>query len=161
MNFGLGYLLGEALPLSLTINSTVQKVGEAPTFTLIGAPPGATVLWSSYHDGVATGEFNAGYGQTVEANGTAKLTGGNWTQDQVGVWTKEVLIQDAAGSNSRAMVQFRVVPAAASATPTAPAPSNQVGSFWDNPLFTIGDVAVTPVIAGVALVALYFFTKKR
>ena len=154
--------LGEALGLQLTINNQLQHVGEAPIFTLIGAPPGATVLWSSYKDGVATGEFNTGYGQTVEANGTARLTGGNWTADQVGVWTKEVLIQSPDGTNNRAMVQFRVVPAA---SVTAVPPSSPVaasGQDWfSTPLFSIGTLEVTPLTALVGFGALYFLTKKR
>lgn len=152
--------LGEAIPLQLTINSQIQEVGKAPVFTLIGAPPGAQVLWSSFKDGVETSEFNAGYGQVVESNGTAKLTGGNWTEADLGVWTKQVLVQDANGTNYRGMVQFRVVPAAAAApAPTGPATST--GSFWENPLFSIGDFEVTPAVAGIGLAALYFFTKKR
>jgi hypothetical protein len=153
--------LGEALGLQLTINSPLQRVGEAPIFTLIGAPPGATVLWSSYKDGIATGEFNSGYNQTVEANGTARLTGGNWTADQVGLWTKEVLIQDAAGNNNRAMIQFRVVPASVTAVPST-TPVAASGQDWlSTPLFSIGTFEVTPLTALVGFGALYFLTKKR
>lgn len=152
--------LNEALPLQLTINSQIQEVGKAPVFTLIGAPPGAQVLWSSFKDGVETAEFNAGYGQMVESNGTAKLTGGNWTEADLGVWSKQVLVQDAAGNNYRGMVQFRVVPAAAASPVTSPTPAG--GSDWlSNPLFAIGDFEVTPVVAGIGIAALYFLTKKR
>lgn len=153
------YGLGEAIPLQLTINSQIQEVGKAPVFTLIGAPPGAAVLWSSFKDNVETGEFNSGYGQTVESNGTARLTGGNWTDADLGIWTKQVLVQDAAGNNYRGQVQFRVVPAAAASPVTSPTPAG--GSFWENPLFSIGDFEVTPAVAGIGLAALYFFTKKR
>lgn len=153
--------LGEPLPLQLTINSQIQRVGEAPVFTLIGAPPGATVLWSSYKDGVATAEFNAGYGQHVESNGTAKLTGGNWTTADEGVWTKEVLVQDASGQNYRGMIQFRVVPATNSAASPVPTPTPASGDWLHQSLFSIGDFEVTPIVGGVALAALYFLTKKR
>jgi hypothetical protein len=154
--------LGEAVPLQLTIDTPYQTVAGTPRFTLIGAPPGATILWSSYKDGVATAEFNASYGQLVEANGTARLDGGPWTAADVGNWTKEVLIQSPDGTNNRAMVQFRVsaasVPAASGTVGTAQQP---VGSFWENPLFSIGDFEVTPAVAGIGLAALYFFTKKK
>ncbi len=154
--------LNEALPLQLTINSQDQMVGEAPVFTLIGAPPGATVLWSSYKNGVATGEFNSAYGQLVEANGTARLTGGNWTDADKGVWTKEVLVQSPDGTNNRAMVQFRVVPASQSPALPVPTPIPASGSDWlSTPLFNLGSVGVTPVVAGVTLAVLYLFTKKR
>lgn len=152
--------MGAALPLSLTIDTPYQVVGGAPKFTLIGAPPGATVLWSSYKDGVATAEFNAGYGQMVEANGTAQLDGGPWTTADVGVWTKEVLIQSPDGTNNRAMVQFKVS-AAPTPTTTPSTPATHVGNFWENPLFSIGDFEVTPAKAGIGLAVLYLFTKKR
>lgn len=161
MNFaGLGFM-GAALPLSLTIDSQNQVVGGSPKFTLIGAPPGATVLWSSYKDNVATGEHNASYGQVVEANGTAQLEGGVWTDADRGVWTKEVLIQSPDGTNNRAMVQFRVSAAQTPTTPSTPVPVNQGGSFWENPLFSIGDFEVTPMIAALGLGAAYLLTKKR
>jgi hypothetical protein len=152
--------LGEALPLQLTIDTPYQVVGGSPKFTLIGAPPGATILWSSYKDGAATAEFNAGYGQLVEANGTAQLSGGAWTEADKGTWVKEVLIQSPDGTNNRAMVQFRVSTASTPTTPTTPA-AQPASDFWTNPLFSIGDFEVTPAIAGVGLAALYFFTKKR
>lgn len=152
--------LGEAVPLQLTIDTPYQVVAGAPKFTLIGAPPGATILWSSYKDGIATAEFNASYGQLVEANGTARLDGGPWTAADVGTWTKEVLIQSPDGANNRAMVQFRVSAASSPTTPASPS-AQPVGSFWENPLFSIGDFEVTPAAAGIGLAALYFFTKKK
>lgn len=108
--------LGAALPLSLKINTPYQIIGEKPVFTLIGATPGATVYWSSYKNGQPTGEYNASYGQVVEANGTVELEGGQWTENDIGTWMKEVLIQSPDGTNSRAMVQFAVSPAAAANT---------------------------------------------
>lgn len=152
--------LGDAVPLQLTIDTPYQVVGGAPKFTLIGAQPGATILWSSFKDGVQTAEFNSSYGQLVEANGTARLDGGAWTTADIGTWTKEVLIQSPDGVNNRAMVQFRVSAAPATAgTPTTPQPA--AGNFWENPLFQIGDFPVTPLVAGFGLVVLYLFTKKR
>lgn len=152
--------LGEAVPLQLTIDTPYQQVGGAPKFTLIGAPPGAAILWSSYKDGSATGEFNASYGQLVEGNGTAQLNGGAWTEADKGTWIKEVLIQSPDGTNNRAVVQFRVSASAPTTAPTSPV-APHVGSFWENPLFSIGDFEVTPAVAGIGLAALYFFTKKK
>jgi hypothetical protein len=140
--------LRDALPLSLRIDSLAQVVGGKPVFTLIGAPPGADVYWSSYKDGAATGEFNSSYGQKVESNGTAQLTGGEWAAGDVGRWTKEVLIQGPDGSNNRAMVEFKVsavpvtVPAGSAAPPMAAA-----GNFLSEPLFAIGSFQVTGLIA--------------
>ena len=152
--------LGEAVPLQLTIDTPYQVVSGAPKFTLIGAPPGATILWSSYKDGAPTAEFNSAYNQTIEPNGTARLDGGAWTSADVGTWIKEVLVQAPDGTNNRAMVQFRV--SAAPSSTTSPAPAAQpANDFWTTPLFSLGDFDVTPVIAGVGLAALYFFTKKK
>jgi len=152
--------LGDELPLQLTIDTPYQVVSGSPRFTLIGAPPGATILWSSYKDGAPTAEFNTSYNQQIGSNGTARLDGGAWTAADVGTWTKEVLIQSPDGTNNRAMVQFRV---SAAPTPTSlPSPSAQPASdFWTTPLFSLGDVEVTPAVAGIGLAALYFFTKKK
>jgi len=153
--------IGDALNLKLSIDNPLQKVGDTPTYTLIGAPPGAAIYWSSYKDGEPTGEFNSSYGQTVEANGTARIAaGGPWTDANTGVWIKEVLVQDAEGNNHTAMVQFRVVPASAQASPTTSTPTS-AGSFWENPLFSIGDFDVTPGVALLGFGLLYLATKKR
>lgn len=154
----LGYLLGAALPLSLTIDNPYQVVGGKPKFTVIGAPPGSTVYWSSYKDGVATGELNAGYSQVVESNGTAVLEGGEWKTEDAGIWIKEILVQTPDGANHTAMVQFRVG-ALAPATAT-PAPASG-GGFLNEPVFTFGDYDITPLHLAIGAGALYFLTKKR
>ena len=156
---GLGDL-GEALPISLTINTPYQIVGGKPVYTLIGAPPGVTVYWSSWKDGTETGELTSSYGQTVEANGTAKLEGGAWTDAQVGTWTKIATVQTPDGQNHTAMVQFRVSPTAP-ATGTVPAATGT--DFFSTPLFYLGSYGITPIIAGVGGFLIYklFLSGKR
>lgn len=157
--------LRDALPLQLTIDSPSQVVGGKPTFTLIGAPPGATVLWSSYKDGQATGEFNSSYGQMVEANGTARLVGGDWATGDVGTWIKEVLVQTPEGANQRAVVQFQVrnapatIPPGAPGSPAIPTPAG--GDFFSKTLFSIGSFHVTGGLALAAGAALYFLSGKK
>lgn len=168
MNYGLnGYgiglgWLGAALPISLSINSPIQVVGQTPTYRISGAPPGAQVTWTSFKDGVATGEDMAGYsGQVVESNGTVELTGGAWTADNVGQWIKQVRIAAPDGAVSQAVVMFSVVPA--SGQGGAP-PVATGGSFLSNPLFYLGEFAITPgVLLGAAVAAWAFksVTSKR
>jgi len=151
-----GFGLGEALPLSLTIDTPFQTVGGKPTFKLIGAPPGAAVYWSSYKDGVSTGEYNSGYGQKVESNGTASLVGGEWKAADAGNWIKEVLVQDG-DKNYTAMVQFRVGGAAPAAG--SPPPSSG-GNFLTDPLFSIGDFEITGGILLIGIGAFFLLKKK-
>jgi len=151
--------LAEALPLSLTINTPFQTVGSKPVYTLTGAPPGATVFWSSYKDGVPTGELNSAYSQIVESNGTARLEGSEaWKETDQGTWIKIALVQTPDGANHTAMVQFRVG-AAAPAPGSAQAPSG--GNFLTDPLFSIGDFEVTGGIALVGGFVLWKLISKR
>lgn len=154
--------LGEALGLKLSIDNQFQRVGDTPVYTLIGAAPGVPIYWTSFKDGEPTGEYNTTYpGHVVESNGTARLVaGGPWTDSDVGVWTKQVLVQDADGNNSIAQLQFRVAPASAQASPATGAPT-PTGSFWENPLFSIGDFEVTPGLAFLGFGIFYLATKKR
>ncbi len=153
---GLSGLAG-ALPLSLSINSIYQTVGSAPTFRLVGAQPGAVIYWSSYKNGQPTGEYNASYNQTVEPNGTVELEGGQWTNDDIGTWTKEVLIQSPDGTNNRAMIQF-TVSAPASSTP-ADAPASGIGSFLSGRINIAG--YQIPTVLPIGLAAYWLFIKKR
>lgn len=149
--------LNGALPLSLTIDTPYQVVGGKPKFTLVGAQPGATIFWSSYKDNKATGEFNASYGQVVEANGTVELEGGAWVAGDVGRWMKEVLIQSSDGTNNRAMVQF-VVEEPAPAGGTTPPPSSSVADFLKQG-FQLGGVTI-PYWIPIGLGAYFVFKKK-
>jgi hypothetical protein len=153
---GLGYLSGlaGALPLSLSIDSLRQVVGGKATYRLSGAPPGTTVLWSSFKNGKETGELRSGYGQVVEPNGTLELTSEAWRTDDVGNWIKTVEVIDAEGKSSTAFVEFMVAeaPVAAAAQGYVPPQSNV--------LFYLGDFAVTPGIAIAGGLALLLLTGK-
>lgn len=143
----LGSLNG-ALPIGLSIDSTTQIVGKQPTYRIVNASPGAQVYWSSEKDGNATGELRAAYGQTIEANGSLEITGGNWRQEDEGRWRKAVEIPNPDGTVSEASVYFQVLPAQAA----APIPVVNTGSsFFQTPLTYIGDFAITPLTVGWAL----------
>lgn len=155
--------LGEIL-LSLGVDKRRYEVGEAPKYIVQAGIPGSRVLWTSFKNGIATGEFNADYGQVVGANGTAELIGGPWTDADAGQngsqWEKQALVIAPDGSQQLVQTFFSVSPkAAGAATPTVP--SSAVGSFWENPLFSIGGFDITPPIAIAAAIGGYFLTKKR
>jgi hypothetical protein len=113
--------LAAPLPITLRINTPYQTVGGKAVFTIVGAPPGAEVYWSSYKNGVATGELNASYGHKIEPNGTTTIESAAWTTDQTGDWIKEILVKDSSGQVYTAMVPFAV-------RPTPPASSVDTGS---------------------------------
>ena len=145
--------LGAPIPITLRIDRPVQTVGDKATFAIIGAPPGAPIYWSSYKNGVATGELNADYGHRTESNGTAQIQMTQaWTADQAGDWIKEILIQDGAGNNYTAMVVFRVIPAPVAAP--APAPTGGGGGILGGS-FQIAGVSIPnwlPLVAVGAVV---------
>jgi len=144
--------LGEALPIRLVIDNPIQVVGQRGTYRVIGAPPNAEIFWSSYKNGVATGELNASYGHKVEPNGTASISmGAPWTDDQTGNWIKEILVKDSAGNISTAMVPFTVIGAGSGATP-APASTNPLTSSIN--IAGINIPVWVPVAAVVAVVAM-------
>lgn len=151
--------LGEIL-LSLGVDKRRYEVGEAPKYIVQAGISGSKVLWTSFKNGAATGEFNADYGQVIGANGTAELTGGPWTEADKGNWEKQALVIAPDGSQQLVQTFFSVSPkAAGAATPTTP--SSAVGNFWENPLFSIGGFDITPPIAIAAAIGGYFLTKKR
>lgn len=156
---GIGNLRG-AVPMTLSIDATYQTVGGKPRFTLIGAEPGATVYWSSYKDGKQTGEFNASYGQVVASNGTVELEGGDWTEDDIGIWIKEVLIQSPDGTSNRAMVQFQVSPAASTngSEPAATSSGFNLSNIFTGS-FNLGGYQI-PNLVPIGIGAYFLFIKR-
>lgn len=154
--------LSAALPMTLSINSPYQIVGSKPTFRLIGAAPGAVVFWSSYKDGKQTGEHNASYNQTVEPNGTVELEGGQWTENDIGTWIKEVLIQSSDGTINRAIVQFAVSPAAAASASAGAGTQATAGGFSNivSGSFNIAGYQV-PNLVPIGIGAYLLFFKRR
>lgn len=145
--------LGEAIPIRLVIDNPIQTVGTKGTYRVIGAPPGAEIYWSSYRNGVATGELNASYGHKIEPNGTAQITmGAPWTDEQTGNWIKEILVKDSAGNISTAMVPFTVVGANVPAAKTTTSGTGLLSST-----FNLGGFQLpvwVPIAAIVAVVAM-------
>jgi len=107
----LGFL--GAIGLSLSTDKRSYQVSESPVYSIVGAVPGSIIAWTSYKNGQSTGEYQANYGQVVDANGTAQLTGGAFTDADKGSWQKEAIVIAPDGTISNAAVSFSVSPASA------------------------------------------------
>ena len=147
--------------LSLSMDKATYKVGESPIYRITGAIPGATIAWSSTKNGQQTGEYQASYGAKVDANGTAEVTGGAWTDADKGQWTKTAMILKPDGAYDLSNVaSFSVIAApVAGGSPVNPVNS---GGFLDGNvnLPIVGSVSKTVALVGGGL-ALYLLTKGR
>lgn len=160
MRYGLMGALG-AVMLSLTTDKRNYQVGDVPVYTLQAAIPGSRVLWSSFKNQQSTGEFQADYGQTVDANGTAQLSGGAWTDAQTGQWEKQVLIIAPDGSMTTAQVLFNVAPKPAAATTTPPPASAVSGGFLAGSVNILGFELPKVVAYGGGALLAYSLLGKR
>ncbi len=97
--------------LGLGINKTQFLVGDAPTYVITGAAPNTPVLWSSTKNGIGTGETQSNYGQVTDANGNLTGSGGAWTSNDLGTWTKTATV-----GNENFTVTFTVLPLTATTT---------------------------------------------
>lgn len=89
----------------LTVNSSVYQVGESTTYVVKGAPANSAILWSSWKDGVSTGEVDTNYGQRTNAFGNWTAVAGAWTESLIGSWKKQARI-----GNQVYTVTFQVQP---------------------------------------------------
>jgi hypothetical protein len=77
---------------TLAMDKTSYLVGEAPLYTVTGAPPNSPIYWSSTRNGVSTGETNVFYGHYTDEDGGFTAYGGAWRDIDPGTWTKTVSI---------------------------------------------------------------------
>lgn len=154
----LGFL--GAIGLSLSMDKSTYKVGESPIYRITGAIPGATIAWSSTKNGQQTGEYQSSYGAKVDANGTAEMTGGAFTDADKGQWTKTAMILRDDGkydlSNVAAFSVIASQPTTGGNTP--PVPSGHQGNFFDD---AVDYLKENPVIAIGAAVGAYFLFSGR
>lgn len=142
MNF-----LGEIL-LSLGTDKRRYEVGDVPKYIVQAGIPGSRVVWTSFKNGVHTNEFNADYGQLVGNNGTAELSGGAWTDSDVGNWEKQALVIAPDGSQQLVQTFFSVAPKAAAAP--APAPVGSASGLFSGETDLFGvTIPLPPVITYV------------
>lgn len=157
---GYGNLLMGAIGLSLATDKTVYKVGESPIYRITGAIPGSVIAWSSTKNNQQTGEYQASYGDIVDANGTAEITGGAWTADDIGQWTKTAMILKDDGSYDLSNpIAFSVI-AASAAQPGTNQPTVSSGFLdGDIELPVVGSVPKIGALIGAGVLA-YFLTKR-
>lgn len=94
-------LLGLLGMVELATDKGSYLVGETPTYLIRGGLPNAAIAWSSFRNGVATGEYQAFYDQRLDAQGNATIqAGGPWTDEYVGNWQKQIIIIDPDNPNN-------------------------------------------------------------
>lgn len=149
--------------LDLLMNKSNYTVGEAPFFTVTGGTPEMPVLWSSTKNGLPTGEANTDYGHKTDAVGVWSGAGGNWTNENVGQWTKSVKIGSEVDTAA-----FQVLPAGVQSTgggnvyiPPSQQQRNQPG-FFDEEMNLFGYDLPKWLVYGAGAGLLYwtFFKKK-
>jgi len=145
--------------MTLSINKAVFTVSEVPVYLISGAPPNATICWSSSKDGQPTGESGTCYGQKTDSNGEWQSAGNAWLPGNVGSWQKVANVYPQ-GSNTpqTATVSFQVRPAPAPApTPTgttggATAPgASGAGGFFSGSVNLFGQNIPNVALAGGAV----------
>lgn len=140
--------LGE-LSLTLGTDKRRYEVGEAPKYILQAGIPGSRVVWTSFKNGAATGEFNADYGSVIGANGTAELSGNAWTDADAGQWEKQALVIAPDGTQQLVQTFFTVSPKAA-ASPSTPAPAASAASWLSGETDLFGTtIPLPPVVTYV------------
>lgn len=166
---GLDALMG-ALGVTISMDKTVYRPGERPTYRISGGVPRGRAAWTSFKNGVNTGEFQADYpGDDLNDAGTLTIQGGAFTASDIGDWEKQILIvpEDYAGDYSTlatGQVFFTVSAAGSSSTPTTPGATTpgttttpKSTSFFDAKV-TLPGLGAVPVVAvagvGLALVLL-------
>ncbi len=76
----------------LTVNSSTYTVGEQTVYVVKGAPANTAILWSSWKDGVSTGEVDTSYGQRTDSFGNWMAVAGAWPENLIGSWKKQARI---------------------------------------------------------------------
>jgi hypothetical protein len=96
----------QASPLTLSVDKTSYGIGEVTLYNVSGAQPNSQILWSSWKDGVSTGEVDAFYGHFTDAQGRWSGQSAPWTTaDVASNYTKQVRI---AGMTAQAI--FEIIP---------------------------------------------------
>ena len=97
---------------TLTVDRPVPptySIGEAPVYTLTGAPPNATIYWSSTKNGQPTGETNQAYCadplrqfpcplMSTDSNGNFTVQAGPWPSGSAGGWVKQATVNGVSAS---------------------------------------------------------------
>jgi hypothetical protein len=85
-------LAASAAAATLTVDRSSFMIGESTVYQITGAAANSAILWSSWKNGVSTGEVNVNYGQVTDAHGNWNALAGAWPAGDVGSWTKQATI---------------------------------------------------------------------
>ncbi|MDP9120092.1 MAG: hypothetical protein M3O15_01795 [Acidobacteriota bacterium] len=92
-----------------SISLPTYTIGQAPTYTVTGAPPNAPIYWSSTRNGNDTGEDFLSYGQTTDGAGNWSTTGGAWSAGMEGRWVKTASFGSPSSAAPHASMIFQVI----------------------------------------------------
>jgi hypothetical protein len=158
---GIDVLMG-ALGVTVSTDKTNYKVGERPTYRISGGVPRGHVAWTSFKNGVSTGEFQADYpGEDLNDSGTLVIQGGPWAASDVGDWQKQILIvpENYAGDESTlatGQVSFTVSTAGSSTASGGSTTAAKGSGIFDSKI-TLPLVGSVPLVAVVGIGALAIF----
>lgn len=76
----------------LTVNNSTYVVGDQIVYVIKGAPSNSAIFWSSWKDGVPTGESDSSCGHRTDAFGNWSATVGPWTENLTGAWKKQARV---------------------------------------------------------------------
>jgi hypothetical protein len=100
---GANGVVTEGEVIALNVDKSAYIVGESPTYSIV-ARPNSPIYWTSFKDGVSTGEDHAFYGQYTDASGRATVQGQAWTDNDVSAnWVKQITVEGRDAS-----VRFQV-----------------------------------------------------
>jgi hypothetical protein len=94
----------DQVPFKLTVSNTILEPGELFNWVITGARPNSPVKWSSWKNGVSTGEVDVHYGAYTDASGNYIERSHPHHTSQPGAWTKQVFI-----GGQRTNVSFKVL----------------------------------------------------
>jgi len=147
--------------LDLAISKSTFIVGEAPGYSVSGAPINSPILWSSQRNGAPTGENLTDYGHRTDAMGVWSAPGGNWTAEQIGQWSKTAKVGDEVDS-----VIFSVLPSSGAqtlpaTTTTTTTTTPKADGFFDGDVDLFGYKVPKLAAYGGGALAIWLLFKKK
>lgn len=158
---GLNGLMGA---IKFEMDKSAYVPGDKPTYRITGGQPDSIIAWTSFKDGVATGEYQADYGQRIGADGSWSAQATQpWSETDVGQWQKQAVVIAPDRTIETAQILFSVWLPSARLAQGAPdiAPDPQAGQSFFNQSVTILGQQI-PVLGLVVLggAALFAFTRR-
>lgn len=119
----------------LTVNASMYTVGSQPFYSVTGAPPYSPIYWSSWINGVSTGETDTFYGHYTDANGNFSSYGGQWLSSHLGFWKKQVKIGTHVSATEFVVNSSNLNAHATKFTPRSQAFLTLTGAYANYPIY--------------------------